>query len=219
MNNKLNEIAKFAYSHKETVLHTYNTAKKLIKDGVEGYFVECGVGAGAQLAAMMLAQKKTGAEVMVWGFDSFQGIPLAGPYDAEQPGIGKICHDVSLSERERLVSSGITVHSKENVLNNIRSIGLNTGWLTLVEGWFQDTLRLYGPNNGFSKISLLRLDGDLYESTKCCLDNLYPLVVEGGVVIIDDNLAGVTKALHDYFGDQMPDIKYVEGTEVRYFIK
>src|SRR5687767_12256809 len=100
MNNKLEQISKFAYSHKETVLHTYNTAKQLIKDGVQGYFVECGVGAGAQLSAMMLAQKDTGAEFMVWGFDSFQGIPLAGPHDAEQPGIGKICHDVNLSERE-----------------------------------------------------------------------------------------------------------------------
>lgn len=216
MNKKLEQIAKFAYSHKETVLHTYNIAKQLIKDGVDGSFVECGVGAGAQLAAMMLAQKDTGAEFMVWGFDSFQGIPLAGPHDAEQPGIGEIKHDVNLSVRERLVSSGITVHSKENVLNNIKHIGLDTGWLTLIEGWFQDTLK---ESHRISKISLLRLDGDLYESTICCLENLYPLVVEGGVVIIDDNLAGVTKALLDYFGDQMPDIKYVEGTEVRYFVK
>jgi O-methyltransferase len=221
MHKKIDEIAKFAYSHKETVLHTYNTAKQLIKDGVQGYFVECGVGAGAQLAAMMLAQKDTGAEFMVWGFDSFQGIPLAGPHDAEQPGIGEIKHDVNVSERERLVSSGITVHSKENVLYNIKKIGVDIRWLCLVEGWFQDTLHLYRPSNGFSKISLLRLDGDLYESTICCLENLYPLVVEGGVVVVDDwGLPGARKAVEDYFGDKLPEMKIVEGSgTVAYFVK
>jgi len=217
MNNKLNEISKFAYSHKETVLHTHNTASSLIEDMVQGCFVECGVGAGAQIAAMQVANEKMKGERVIWGFDSFKGIPLAGPHDAEQPGIGAITHDVSVPENERLVSSGITAHSIQNVENNIKRAGVSIIGIRLVEGWFQNTLYKY--KEVLYPISLLRLDGDLYESTICCLENLYPLVVEGGVVIIDDNLVGVTKALQDYFGNQMPDIKYVEGTEVRYFVK
>lgn len=217
LQKKLDEIAKFAYSHKETVLHTYYTACSLIEDVVNGCFVECGIGAGAQIAAMQLANQQMKANRTIWGFDSFEGIPLAGPNDTEQPGIGKIQHDVNVSERERLVSSGITAHSVQNVLDNISKTDLLTVNIHFYKGWFQDTLPMYA--NVLGGIALLRLDGDLYESTICCLQHLYPLVTYGGVVIVDDNLAGVTKALHDYFGDQMPNIKYVEGTEVRYFIK
>ena len=49
-------------------------------------------------------------------------------------------------------------------------------------------------------ISILRLDGDLYESTKVCLEYLYPKVTKGGFVIIDDyeNLDGCRKAVHEY---------------------
>lgn len=217
MNNKLIEIAKFAYSHKETVFDTYLTARSIIVDRLPGCFVECGVGAGAQIAAMQVANEELNGQRMIWGFDSFKGIPLAGPHDAEQPGIGAITHDVSVSEKERLISSGITVHSIQNVENNIKKSGVSLVGIRLIEGWFQNTLYMY--KESLYPISFLRLDGDLYESTICCLENLYPLVIEGGMVIIDDNLAGVTKALQDYFGDQMPDIKYADGTEVRYFIK
>jgi O-methyltransferase len=219
MNNKLEQIAKFAYSHKETVLHTYNTASSLIEDMVHGCFVECGVGAGAQIAAMQLANHQMKANRTIWGFDSFQGIPLAGPNDTEQPGIGTIKHDVNLSERDRLVSSGITVHAIDNVQNNLDKVGIYPVGIRFVDGWFQDTLPKFA--NVLGDIAFLRLDGDLYESTICCLENLYPLVVDGGVVVVDDwGLPGARKAVEDYFGDKLPEIKIVEGSgTVAFFIK
>jgi hypothetical protein len=69
----------------------------------------------------------------------------------------------------------------------------------LVEGWFQDTLP--GIQHKIGDIALLRLDGDLYESTMVCLDNLYDNVVAGGIIIIDDysSLTGARKAVHDFF--------------------
>lgn len=219
MQNKLDEIACYAYSTKETVLHTYFTASYLIKNNISGCFVECGVGAGAQIAAMQLAIYEMKVPTTIWGFDSFQGIPMAGPNDTEQPGIGKIEHNVNLSERERLVSSGITVHSKENVENNLAKLDISPVGIRLVEGWFQDTLPRFSTLIG--DISFLRLDGDLYESTICCLKSLYHLVVEGGVVIIDDyGLIGARKAVEDYFGEKLPEMKIVEGSgSVAYFVK
>ena len=68
----------------------------------------------------------------------------------------------------------------------------------LVKGWFQDTLPIYKKKIG--KISILRLDGDWYESTKVALDNLYDCVVSGGYVVIDDYYFwdGCKKAVDDF---------------------
>jgi hypothetical protein len=65
----------------------------------------------------------------------------------------------------------------------------------------------------------LRLDGDLYESTEICLKYLYPKVSVGGVVIIDDYaLDGAKMAVCDYFNDNVPEMKLIDGGVV-YFIK
>ena len=199
MDNRIEEICKIAYSFKDTVYSTYSLAKNLIEDGVAGCFVECGVAGGAQIAAMKLAIQDTGSNRTIYGFDSFVGIPLAGELDDEQPGIGEIEHDKMLPLKDRLVSSGITVHSKENVETNFQRYGISMENVFLVEGWFQDTLP--GIQNKIGDIALLRLDGDLYESTWVCLENLYDNVVDAGIIIIDDysTLSGARKAVHDFF--------------------
>jgi hypothetical protein len=233
MSQLLKKIAQVAYSYEATVLNSYELANLCVYKGLEGDLVECGVGAGAQLGAMLHGLEEAYAHLeipcakTVYGFDSFQGIPLAGPYDQEQPGIGAICTDVNLPLEQRLVSSGVTVHSQESVLSRIyhewalcNPENAHAPKLMLVPGWFQNTL----PEAQFiNKICLLRLDGDLYESTLCCLALLYPRVVEGGFVIIDDYaLEGCKKAVHDYFESieqTMPALVNVDGHGVHYFKK
>ena len=61
---------------------------------------------------------------------------------------------------------------------------INRDSVHIVKGWFQDTLPAFKDEIG--PIAILRLDGDWYESTKCCLEHLYEQVVPGGYVIIDD---------------------------------
>ena len=72
--------------------------------------------------------------------------------------------------------------------------------VTLVPGWFSETLPGFAPPEG---IAVLRLDADWYESTKQCLDALYAQVVPGGVILIDDYYTweGCTKAVHDYLSE------------------
>ena len=67
----------------------------------------------------------------------------------------------------------------------------------IVKGWFDATLPSFPEQ---TKIAVLRLDGDWYESTMTCLENLYPMVVCGGIVIIDDyhTWDGCSRAVHDY---------------------
>jgi len=201
--HKLNQIATIAYSSVQTVHETYRLAMEMQQ--IDGCFIECGVGAGSQLMAMAITH--TGKDII--GFDSFEGIPMAGPNDTTQPGIGP----VDPEQHNKLISSGVTVHSVENVLGNFAKLQIGCPTLKLKRGWFQDTLPKWQP----VPIALLRLDGDLYESTLVCLKYLYPSVSIGGVVIIDDyGLEGCRKAVHEYFGDNMPEII---GQGVVYFYK
>lgn len=66
------------------------------------------------------------------------------------------------------------------------------------QGWFEDTVSLWAEAS--RPIAVLRLDGDWYESTLVCLTHLFPLVVSGGYIIIDDygSWEGCTKAVHEY---------------------
>lgn len=172
----INKISTIAYSFKETVLNTYELTKRVIENKIPGVFLECGVAAGAQIAAMQLANTE---HRLILAYDSFEGIPLAGPNDIDQPGIGLPTHNVNADIQERLVTSGISSHSIENVKNNFARLSISTENIQFIKGWFQDTL----PFNQIDSIAILRLDGDLYESTLVCLEYLFPKVSKGGFVI------------------------------------
>ena len=72
--------------------------------------------------------------------------------------------------------------SADQVRDNFGRYGLLSEQVVLLEGWFKDTL----PTAPIEKLALLRLDGDMYESTIQTLDALYDKVSRGGFIIIDD---------------------------------
>lgn len=191
---KLDYASRICYSSLETLHFTFNVAESL-KD-TEGDFVECGVAAGAQIIAM-----RCGApDKVIHAFDSFEGIPLPSNRDNQMPGIrvlskSEIRHLPSPGN-QLLESSGATAVSEDDFWGHIQGAGLNKENIITHKGWFENTL----PENHIEKISLLRLDGDLYNSTYVCLEHLFQKVVKGGVVIIDDwNLSGCRAACDDYF--------------------
>lgn len=192
-NERLAKYAAYACSTIQGVQHTYLAARDVVLRNVPGCFVECGVAYGAQVMAMAEAAKPIQYEFHL--FDSFEGIPMAGPNDHDQPGIGAFVVDPNLPLRERLKSSGISASSVENVKNNLAKQGFVRGF-HYHKGWFQDTL----PVTETGPIAMLRLDGDLYESTKVCLEHLWKKIVPGGCMILDDYpLAGSRKALEEFF--------------------
>lgn len=207
MLEELKVYADLAYSNQNTIQNTYDLAYQAISNNIEGDFVECGVAAGSQIGVMGHVCRKLNSNKKIYAYDSYQGIPLAGKNDTDQPGIGPTDPNrpLPLDERELLVSSGITVHSLSEVTKNIgRRWNLNLAQYEFVVGWFEDTV----PLNNIEKIALLRLDGDLYSSTKVCLDNLHHKVQPGGFVIIDDYaLDGARKAVHEYFDKHGLDYK------------
>jgi O-methyltransferase/8-demethyl-8-(2,3-dimethoxy-alpha-L-rhamnosyl)tetracenomycin-C 4'-O-methyltransferase len=106
----------------------------------------------------------------VYVADSFKGLPAPRP--------DRFSHDEGLNFHV-YKELGVSV---EEVKQNFSSYGLLDNQVVFVEGWFQDTL----PTLEVESFSLIRLDGDLYESTDVALQNLYPRLSPGGFVIIDD---------------------------------
>jgi len=195
---KLKRIGSVAYSRFETVCNSFNLARMAIRKSIPGAFVECGVAAGAQIGAMAYACIVEKCSRPLWLFDSFCGIPLAGPRDNCQPGIGKINHNVNVPPRELLKSTGVSKCSEKGVRDNFNLWGLPMETTVFVKGWFEDTV----PITKLDKIAVLRLDGDLYSSTKVCVEHLYPKVSPGGIVIIDDYaLVGARAAVDEYMGE------------------
>lgn len=191
------------YSSWQTIEYTNQCCRYVLAKRIPGDFVECGVAAGNNLASMAAAGRHA------YGFDSFQGIPWAGEHDTQQPGRSNKLK----SKIGKLESSGVTVHPIKGVHENLRRFGV--GNYTLIEGWFQHTVPGWKAPNG---ISVLRLDGDLYDSTYICLEHLYPQLSEGGILIIDDwLLTGCHRAFMDYFKDKEPMTIFDDG--VRYFQK
>ncbi len=186
---QLGRFGKRALSFPVTVINSYTLAKKCIDNNIEGDFVECGVFAGTQVAAMALANQELGMEKKIHLFDSFQGIPQAGPNDDET-----ITSCIGEGDGS-LITTGVSVCSVQQVQGHMKEWGIQLKQLKFYKGWFQDTV----PKASIDKIALLRLDGDLYESTKICLQFLHPLVSISGYVIVDDYaLTGCRLAVDEY---------------------
>lgn len=207
---RLSRFAEGAFSSKQGVSHTFLVAEQAIQAELQGAFVECGVAAGALACTLAYAIQKHRQTHLrkVHLFDSFDGIPYAGPKDVDQPGFGHIIMDQHLPIAERLKSSGISIGTQEQVKHNIQKWGVGDVDFVFHPGWFQHTLPNLDIPNAIGQIAVLRLDGDLYESTECCMKYLYPHVVPGGYVIHDDYpMEGSYLAFHEYFKDsKLPEL-------------
>jgi O-methyltransferase len=120
----------------------------------------------------------------VWVADSFEGLPPPDPdhypADIDHP------HDT--------FAKWLAI-PKEQVERNFRRYGLLDEQVRFLKGWFKDTL----PSAPIERLAVLRLDGDMYESTIQTLDALYSKLSLGGFTIIDDYcLKSCAQAVHDF---------------------
>ena len=86
--------------------------------------------------------------------------------------------------------------SLETVRRNFARYGLLDDQVRFLRGWFRDTL----PSAPIERLALMRLDGDMYESTHDALAALHPKLSPGGIVIVDDygEIASCDAAVHDW---------------------
>ncbi len=162
---------------------------------IPGDIVECGVYKAASLSRFIKfrALFENAASKKMVAFDTFGEFP-------------KATFDKDVKKRRQFITEGgsrsISVKELEGLLDKLR---LREN-VELVKGNILITAPKYRKNNPHMKISFLHIDVDLYEPTKVCLEEFYPLMSRGGIVVLDDynKFAGASKAIDDYFkGDSV----------------
>lgn len=175
-------------AHTMIGLHALNNIQfcmeDILKNNIPGDFIETGVwrgGATIFMRAVLKAHNVTDRKVYV--ADSFQGLPPSNPkkYPADAGYNFNKYDALKISEKQ--------------VKLNFAAYELLDEQVVFLKGWFKDTL----PNAPIEKLAILRLDGDLYESTMDALKNLYHKVSIGGYIIVDDYMIPCCrKAIEDF---------------------
>ena len=156
--------------------HLQSCMVDIIDRSIPGDVIETGVWRGGATVFMRGIFKVYGIhDRNVWVADSFEGLPVPDaekfPLEASAhagPFMTKVCNHLAV---------GI-----DEVKRNFEVYGLLDGQVRFLKGWFSETL----PGAPIERLALMRLDGDLYDSTRDALVNLYDRLSIGGYVIIDD---------------------------------
>jgi O-methyltransferase len=187
----------YTMTSRQRMFSVYQAARYLASAGVEGAFAECGVWRGG--STMMAALSFAGCGDItrdLWLYDTFEGMPEPSAEDTasweadphrewarnQRDGFNDWCYAPLVEVRQNIASTGIAAEQ-----------------VRYVQGKVENTL----PDQMPERIALLRLDTDWYESTRHELDHLYPRLVSGGVLIIDDygHWPGVRRAVDEYFSE------------------
>lgn len=147
--------------------------------GIEGDVVECGVWRGGSMHAVartLAAAGETSRELYL--FDTYEGMPPAGERDVRHDGRPA----AELLETLPRTSKTWAVASLEDVRAGFEDVPYPRERVHFVKGRVEDTVPAAAPD----RVALLRLDTDWYESTRHELEHLYPRLVSGGVLILDD---------------------------------
>lgn len=196
-----------------TVAHTMVGIDRLVNvrrltqaaldEDIPGDFIETGVWRGGCCILMrgILAVNEI-RDRKVYVADSFAGVPPPRP-------------DVYPADRDlRLDLSTELVVSLAEVKENFRRYGLLDDQVVFVEGLFSKTL----PALDAGPFALVRLDGDLYESTYIALQCLYPKLSPGGFLVVDDYgvIPACRQAVDDYRAEHNIDapINWIDRTGV-----
>lgn len=143
----------------------------VVREGVPGDLIEIGVWRGGATILMRAVLRVYGiTDRRVWVADSFAGVP---PPDAER---------FTADSGDRLHAQPALAVDLEEVRANFAAYGLLDDQVRFLPGWFRDTL----PTLSQERWAVIRLDGDLYESTMQGLEHLYPALSTGGYLIVDD---------------------------------
>jgi hypothetical protein len=153
-----------------------NCIENIIRNNVPGDLIETGVWRGGASIFMRAVLKAYGVtDRLVWAADSFEGLPKPDP--DRFPLEAKVQSGPVVQKLYRNLAAGL-----DEVKRNFAAYGLLDDQVRFLKGWFKDTL----PTAPIRALSLMRLDGDFYESTKDGLNYLYDRLSMGGYVILDD---------------------------------
>ncbi|MBU6390090.1 class I SAM-dependent methyltransferase [Patescibacteria group bacterium] len=176
---------------------------------VPGDIVECGVGAGRSLTIIaalnhILDKDESGGRV-IYGYDSFEGFPEPTAQDDSfrKPKKGEWANS----------PSGKYKYSPDFIRAVLSEAGVPKEALPVLgKGFFDKIL----PSHPRRTIAMLHVDGDLYESYRACLENLFDLVSPGGIIIFDDffgedngtdRFPGARAAVKEFLKDEIKNLR------------
>ena len=210
----------------------YEQAVYCEEKGIVGDFVECGVWKGGAVGIMAKANLQHGnARRHLHLFDAFDDICAPNAELDGKRAVEDMNFYAGVTDQNKIMGQlepvkGFydklggygTIDACRDLLEH--TIGYPTQYIHYHKGWFQDTLPI--QSHGINQISILRLDGDWYESIKTCLEHLYDKVVVGGIIVIDDYgyYDGCTKAVDEFLARKnVKTFLSYSSVGCRYFLK
>lgn len=182
----------------------FDAVRHLVHANIAGDIVECGVwrGGSAMVAAMTLLSLNQ-TDRTIWLFDTFEGMPKPSERDVDASGRSALLRwrtEWASTSKSNGDGSDWCMASIEEVRANLIGTGYPEDRLRFVKGKVEDTI----PADGLDRIALLRLDTDWYDSTYHEFIHLYPKLIPGGVLILDDygSWQGAREATDRYFDEQ-----------------
>jgi hypothetical protein len=218
----LRQVRGFTMSTPELCYALFQAVEHIRTSEVDGAIVESGVWRGGNVALCALALLASGdASRDLYLFDTFDwSWPDLTQWDTKYGQGTAAERNAALKKRRNAPQKFLDAQGVSET--NVRDFIIDTGYpsekIHTIKGFVQDTI----PENAPEKIALLRLDTDMYESTYHELVHLYPRLVSGGILFIDDYPTehGCVKAVEQYFSEagSRPFLSRI-GTQGRIAVK
>ncbi len=175
------------------------SVRYIVANRVPGAVVECGVWKGGSMVAAAKTLINAGdASRELYLYDTFEGMPPPTELDRSKDGESA----ASLLAADAADGNVRAIAPLDVVKAAMATSGYYHARIHYVKGKVEDSI----PGTIPDRIALLRLDTDWYESTKHELEHLYPRLVPGGALIIDDygHWQGARRAVDEYFAALRP---------------
>lgn len=183
----IKKVVPYTMTNEERLVTLIRACDYVLKNNIEGSFVECGVWKGG--SSLLIADylyNNNAADRKLYMYDTFEGMSAPTKDDVQ--------YDGQLAE-DMLKRGEVVCYSPfDEVVQTMKKSSFTN--FEMIKGKVEETIPAVLPE----KIALLRLDTDWYESTKHELVHLFPLVERGGIIIIDDYgwWDGAKKAVDEY---------------------
>jgi O-methyltransferase len=201
------KVGPYTMTSPERIAVLEAAVRHVIAQDYPGAFVECGVAKGGSTMAMAYTLLDLAVrDRELYLYDTFEGMPE--PEAVDRGRFGEAAVQSWRKHRGRSGREDWITHGIDEVRANLSATGYPQARLHFVKGKVEDTLPGSAPAGA---IALLRLDTDWHASTKAELEHLYPKLVRGGLIIVDDYFRwqGARKAVDDYAAEHKLPIFWV----------
>ncbi|NOR70223.1 MAG: macrocin O-methyltransferase [Methylomarinum sp.] len=189
------KVKPYTMTSPERIFALCDAVKYIHEKKIEGDIVECGVWKGGSMMAVAEILLSSGdSSRNLYLFDTFEGMTPPTEKDVDIAGVSA---ETLLEQSDKMKEESVwCCASLDMVQSAVNSIGYPSEKIHFVKGMVEQTIPFSAPD----KIALLRLDTDWYESTKHEMEHLFPRLVKGGVLIIDDygHWQGARKGVDEY---------------------